>query len=271
VNRSCPDSAELLLAVLRSAEDATDAPVVGHVSDCEACSRKQSDLRGMVRALRAAAPRTPNGDACLDAHDHARLIDGADPAAEPHVLAHLAACGDCRWQLGETLRLVRDPIVAAELEKSDSSLRIPRRRGSRLALAGGLAAAAVLGALLLSPQAVRMLQPGMAPVETYRERTITTTAAPRILAPIGAAAADDSLVWTNVPGADLYRITFWRPDGTVAWQGESRDTVLAIPAVLSNSADGSLLWEVRARTGWDRWVVSDLVETSLGSPGGISR
>ena len=104
--------------------------------------------------------------------------------------------------------------------------------------------------------------------ETYRERTLTTAAAPRIVGPLGPVASADSLRWTSVVGADLYRLTFWRPDGSVVWEGQTRDTVLALPAELARSGERTLLWDVKARTGWDRWVVSELVELRLGPPEG---
>jgi hypothetical protein len=77
----------------------------------------------------------------------------------------------------------------------------------------------------------------------------------------------DSLRWTSVPRADLYRVTFWRADGTVVWQADIRDTVHALPLEITASGERSLLWEVQARTGWDRWVFSDIAELTLTTPG----
>jgi hypothetical protein len=59
--------------------------------------------------------------------------------------------------------------------------------------------------------------------------------------------------------------------GEVAWSGETRDTVLALPAALARSGQEYLLWDVKARTGWDRWVMSDLVEITLRPTGGRPR
>jgi hypothetical protein len=268
---TCPPPADLILAALGSPNEPADPSVVEHVRDCPHCRATQANLQEIVALLRTAAPHRASGGECLDAYEHARLVESAGAAADHRVIEHLASCAECRWQFAASLRLVRDPMIVGELGRLESRAGSPSVRRSRLALAGGLAAAAVLAGLLLSPEAVRLLQRDPGPADTYRERTITTTAPPRIVAPVGAATTTDSLVWTSVPGADLYRVTFWRPDGTVAWEGESLDTALVIPATLSSSGGGPLMWQVKARTGWDRWVGSDLAQTSLTSPRRSSR
>lgn len=264
----CPSHADLVLAAVEGEGAAAATRLEGHVSTCADCRDDLADLRRVVDALRVGDREASTPGACLDDLAIARAVDGLDPDVDRLVVAHLAACARCRGELAAAIRVVHDPLVAEEIRRAATGVPRLRRRGSRFVLAGGLAAAALAG-LMLGPHALQRLGPDRdgAP-EVLRERTITTTAAPRILGPTGNATSADSLTWTSVPRADLYRVTIWRADGTVAWEGESRDTVLALPVELAHGGDGSLYWEVRARTGWDRWVVSELAELTLSPSGG---
>ena len=67
----------------------------------------------------------------------------------------------------------------------------------------------------------------------------------------------------GVPRADMYRVTVWDRSGTVVWDGETRDTVLPLPPALTRVDRGAWLWVVDARTGWDRWVSSELHEFTI--------
>lgn len=265
-----PSPADLVLAALAEKQEPADDVVTRHVRDCASCSREIAELREIVRAMRTSPPKQP-ADGCLDEIDLAGVLDGVDPEVDQRAISHLAACARCRAQLADATRLVADPLFAAELDRLALPARRPNRRRTHVAIAGGLAAAALAG-LLLWPEAARLSGPeSTRDANVYRERTLTTTAAPRILGPVGNATIADSLRWSSVPGADLYRITFWRRDGVVAWAGEARDTVLALPAELTRTGEEHLLWDVKARTGWDRWVVSDLVEFTLNRTGEMLR
>ncbi len=266
-----PSPADLILAALAEEGEGADDFVARHVRDCVACLNDLAELREIVHAVRLSPPKQP-ADRCLDEIDLAGVLDGvASAMLDQWAVSHLAACARCRAQLAGATRLLREPLVTVELERLAASGPRPSRRRTHLAIAGGLAAAALAG-VLLWPEAARLTGPDSVPdVNAYRERTLTTTAAPRILGPFTNATPADSLRWSSIPGADLYRITFWRRDGVVAWVGEIRDTVLALPAELTQTGEEHLLWDVRARTGWDRWVVSDLVEFTLSAPGGMTR
>jgi hypothetical protein len=100
--------------------------------------------------------------------------------------------------------------------------------------------------------------------ETRREGTVTMTAPPRTLSP-SAIGPDDSLRWTSVTGADLYRVQVWDRQGNVVLSTDTRDTALVLPRPLT-SKGASYLWEVKARTGWDRWVSSDFLELTVRAP-----
>ena len=91
---------------------------------------------------------------------------------------------------------------------------------------------------------------------------MTTTVAPTLIAPIGVTQATDSFTWTSVPKADRYRLTLFDRAGTMLWQAEGSDTAMAAPRSVVIGESATLLWKVEARTGWDRWVESELIEFS---------
>lgn len=266
----CPAPIVLLLTALELDAAADRAGVGEHLTRCTACRTEVEELRETARALRTTTPGGPPASgACLDELDIAALLDGADPDRDRPLVEHVVACAACRAQLAGTMRVLHDPMVASHVERLEAGARrMPRRFGS--AVVGGLAAAA-LATVLLVPWLMGPDRPFPEGGETevYRERTITTTAAPRILGPLGDASASDSLMWTSVPRADLYRVSVWGRDGSLAWEGQTRDTVVALPPALSAGGERSLLWDVKARTGWDRWVSSDLAELTITEPGTV--
>ena len=264
----CLSPAQLVLAAL--ADDGTPANdlLARHVRGCASCVQNVAELRELLGVVRSSLAGPPPDTPCLDDVHIARLVDGSTAGLDGPAMRHLASCTRCRDQLAAAARVLDDPLVAAELERI-AAPRLTRR--SRLTIAGGLAAATIAG-VLLWPDAGVERGPELAfDSAAYRERTLTTTAAPRILGPLGAATLADSLRWSSVPGADLYRITFWRPDGTVAWSGEARDTVIPLPMDLTSAGSEVLLWDVKARTGWDRWVSSDLIEFTAAPTAGRAR
>lgn len=268
---SCPAPTELLLAALDARDARVGDPAARHVRDCPSCLRQLERLREVVQALRSTLPEPLPSGACLDDLDIAALVDGIDPKANHVAIAHLAACAACTEQLAAVTRLLRDPLVIAELERlepAQSKLKRPGRRVSYSAIAAGLAAA-VLAGVIFWPQVSRRAVKGGDDAVILRERAITTTAGPRILGPVGMALPVDSLRWTSVPRADLYRVTVWDREGRVVWEGQTRDSVIALPIELSRIRETALLWDVKARTGWDRWVASDLVEFTIRDSEGI--
>lgn len=260
---NCLSSEDLLPAALGGEGASWGVALDRHVRECSLCALELNALRDMVPALYAGtlAAVTTSGP-CLDDAEIAALVDGGDPERNRFAIGHLASCGRCRTELTAVTRLVRDPTVAEEIAMLEPSA--PRRRGlriGRLATGAGLAAAALAG-LIVGPQVLQNASEGGDSV-TLRERAITTTAAPRIVEPLGVATLADSLRWTSVPRADLYRVTLWDREGSVVWEGETRDTVLALPEVLAAGRGAILLWDVEARTGWGRWVASELVELAV--------
>jgi hypothetical protein len=197
----------------------------------------------------------------LDADVIAEIVDGMNPDSHPEAIAHLSECSDCRARLIAVANLLDDPLVAAEIKNLDA--QTTRRRPAAYWTAGAtLAAAAAITIIFVGPNKLnRRADEPVASSETRREATVTTTAPPRILSP-SAIGTNDSLRWTSVPGADLYRVQVWDREGNVKVSQDTRDTVLALPSQITR-AGGSYLWEVKARTGWDRWVSSDFLEMNV--------
>lgn len=163
--------------------------------------------------------------------------------ARARVEGHLAACAECRGEVVSVARLTRS---------------LSNRR--RWAVAAPLAAAALL-LLAMVPWAHRPGGDGL----VLREPAITTTVAPTLLAPVGAVATLPPLSWTSVPHADRYRVTVFDGSGAVVWETQSADTSVAVPTTTSLQPGTPYFWKVAARTGWDRWVLSDLSSFTLGA------
>lgn len=262
---SCPSTRDLL-AVALGADAPNQEAVVRHAANCAACQTEVARLWEVVDPLRAAAPAGADAGPHLDEAAIAALLDAPVPETHAASLAHLAACADCRSQFAAVAALLRDRAVAAEVARLEPS---HGRRRTRMLPAGAaaLAAAAALAGLLLWPEAARVpVTEPAADGAARREGVVTATVAPRILSP-GELRADDSLRWTSVPRADLYRVTVWDRSGTVVWDGETRDTVLPLPPPLTRVDRGAWLWVVDARTGWDRWVSSELHELTIRGGG----
>jgi len=75
----------------------------------------------------------------------------------------------------------------------------------------------------------------------------------------------NDLRWSPVAGADRYRVTVSTPG-----QRGVRDRDLrqrrGVPRFDRLVPDAAYLWKVDARTGFDRWVASDLVEFRVAGP-----
>lgn len=174
---------------------------------------------------------------------------------------HILTCGECRRRVTAVAGLMQSQNVAREITALEAPIRSNKQRWSRmhLTVTGGLLAAATATIVLLGHVRSR---PGLESSQ-YREVAITTTSAPRIVSPVIVNRLSDSLRWTRVPQADLYRVRIWSSEGTVIWSTETRDTAAALPPAVHAST--SYMWDVSARTGWDRWVSSDFVELKIGS------
>lgn len=228
-------------------------------------------IRALANTLRSASADSARTADCLTDREIGTLVDGTAENLEAVRLAHLAACVRCCRRVAGVARLLNDDVVTAERQRIDAfAPGGVRRRDSLVPAAAGMAlAAAALAGLLLHPgRSVDRSQP-LDPADTrYRERAITTTAAPLILGPLGRATANDTLRWTSVVHADRYRVRVFDRAGTLVWDTQIVDTAVAIPARLERAMPASYLWNVQARTGWDRWVVSEWSELTIQARGG---
>lgn len=263
VIKGCPEPEELLDTALGEHTGIRDAAISRHVETCDACRRRVRDIRALGAVLHSI-PVAPLSSDCLDADAIAALADGVASNVDHDAMAHVAVCAHCRARLAAVARLTEDATVRSEIHALRPPRRLTLQRWSRrqLTVSGGLAAAAAAAIVLLGPvRSGVSTDPTRTSVESHREVAITATTAPGIVSPIDIADLSDSLRWTSVPQADLYRVRIWNSEGTVVWTTDTRGTTVALPQVLQSGIP--YLWEVSARTGWDRWVSSDFVEFTM--------
>lgn len=201
-----------------------------------------------LRAERGAGSLTAE---CLDDETAAALAEGAlDGAARDVAMAHIASCARCRHAVSSVARALVDPAVSRELK----AIRRPQLRS--LTVASGIAAAAIVAFVALPWRTADE-------TSTHRAPTITAAASPVLMAPVGVVADARTLRWTGVGGADRYRVTLFDATGGVVYETQTPDTVVAIPAIVTLARGRGYFWKVEARTGWNRWSSSDLVEFSV--------
>ena len=189
---------------------------------------------------------------CLDDDTVAALADGTlDATARAAVLPHLAVCARCRGALASVARALGDAGVAREVAAAEGD---GRRRFYRIAFP--LAAAAALLLVLTWP---RPADDGGPP---HRGPPPGATA-PIPIAPVGVVASASALQSPAVAGADRYRVTLSDADGRVLYERQLADTVAALPDSIVLAAGRTYVWLVEARTGFDRWSTSQLVQFSI--------
>src|SRR5438445_8410772 len=180
-------------------------------------------------------------DQHLDPNDVAAYIDGTAPPSErARIESHLVTCAECRDEVADAGRIIAT---------------LPRPRSARRTVVVSAAGIAAMLLVFLWPRADLTTR--------HRESPVTTTIAPTVLAPIGAVESANRFVWSSVPHAGLYELRIFDPDGSVVWQGQTRDTVLAPPPTVGLRADHSYYWKVEAHTGIDRSTSTQLVEFSI--------
>lgn len=203
-------------------------------------------------ALRAAATLGPPTADCLDDDTVAALADGSlDAARRQAVLPHLSRCPRCRAAVASVARALADPGIAREV----ATIHGMRRRVYRIALP--LAAAAALLLVFAWPREREGgAHRGQPPV----------TSTPNHIAPVGVVASGSPLQWTAVAGADRYRVTLFDTSGRLLYETQVTDTVVSLPDSIVLVPGRSYVWLVEARTSFDRWWTSRLVEFSIAGP-----
>ena len=207
------------------------------------------------RGLQAAGRIGTPSPQCLDDGTIAALVDGTlETGLREPALMHLAGCDHCQTVASSVTRALVDPAVARGIRAGDA---YGRRRVLRVFLP--LAAAAALLLILVRPWAG-----DIAP--THRG-VPSTAATPTPIAPIGVVTGASPLQWKAVTGADRYRVMLSDAGGRVLYEAEGADTVAALPDSVVLTPGRSYVWIVEARTGFDRWTASQLMEFSLaGAP-----
>jgi len=212
------------------------------------------DQRSIQRLLRAASAPAPDpGPDCLGDDTIAAFVDGR-LAAGPRTgaIGHLASCARCQRAVAAVARTLSDPGVAREVAALEGTWRL---RFNRIVLP---AAAAALLLILVWPHRANDGGP------PHRAPPITSAAAPVPLSPVGVVAEAKLLRWTAVAGVDHYRITLSDAGGVVLYEQQVDDTVAALPDSIVLVPARSYVWMVEARTGFDRWAASRLVEFTIG-------
>jgi hypothetical protein len=262
----CPEPSDLLLYAMPMSDSRLTPIVAQHVSQCASCRAIVADLRDVSELLQSPDGEDVEPGDCLDDMTVAMVAEqGANVSERARVIAHLAACARCREQVASVARLLRAPAVVAEIRRRDvSAPSVARWR--HVAGAGALAALAASLVLMTgvgdrASVTRRSASAGNEPA--HREQSVTTTVAPSVIAPVGAVAVADTFRWSGVPHADRYRLTLFDRDGTVVWETQATDTATIRPRSIAFEPSAAYLWKVEARTGWDRWVESDLIEFSV--------
>jgi hypothetical protein len=249
-----PSEAELLEIALDESSTDARATMLRHVGGCDICRGVIDMLRAQATALRFVSRTGTRTEHCLDEESIAGIAEGnVDPIGSPSIQAHVLGCARCAHELAGAARLLEDGEVRRALDGGSADSGDAQRR-RRLVIGGlSVAAAAVLILALRPPLSSKVAKP------TYREESVTSVAAPVPISPLGVTAAPDTFRWTAVPRADRYRLTVFDRGGSVVWETITRDTAVAQPDLLWQSANGTYLWRVEARVGWeDRWAASDL-------------
>ena len=198
--------------------------------------------------------------ALIEGYVAGRLGEAETEAFESHYLTCERCQNELRLALAirEALPEVREAGLYAPAEPEVSV--ISRRLKVRTAAA--LAAAAVLAGLLL----VRPSKPDEESAPVHRDEATSVEVAPSLRAPGGVVAAVESFQWSQVPAADLYRVTVYDAEGVVVWEVETRDTLITPPDSTEFEPDARYIWTVAARVGFDRWVSSELVDFTISGP-----
>jgi len=212
-------------------------------------------LRRVLAVHASGAPEEPTLE-CLDDDTLAALAEGSlGVAARAAALGHVASCPRCRSIVASVARALADPGVAREVASPGGA---GRPRFYQIALPA--AAAAVL-LLLAWP---RHTDEGGSPPHRSPPGA---TAVPLLRSPVGVVAQAETLRWTSVAGADRYRATLFDSHGRVLFDTQLAETLAALPDSVVLDPGRPYLWKVEARTGWQRWSASGLVEFSIaGGP-----
>ena len=198
--------------------------------------------------------------ALIEGYVGGRLGEADAEAFESHYLTCERCQNELRLALAirEALPEVRE---AGLLAPAEPVVGVISRR-FKVRTAAALAAAAILAGLLL----VRPSQLDEESAPAQRDEATGVEVAPSLRGPGGVVAAVESFQWSQVPAADLYRVTVYDAEGVVVWEVETRDTSITPPDSTEFEPDARYIWTVVARVGFDRWLSSELIDFTISGP-----
>lgn len=174
----------------------------------------------------------------LSATEVAAYLDGGfDAPSRARLESHLADCPACRRELVA----VSDLVTAADRRAA---------RGRRVWPSLGVAAAAVM--------AVVFGRPLLDDTPRHRAGGQASTDVPVLVAPLGVVAEVGTFDWQPTTGADRYRVTVFREDGSVVARLDAQAPPTRMPDDVELLLDTPYLWQVEGRIDVDRWVQSEL-------------
>jgi len=160
----------------------------------------------------------------------ARYVDRtALPDERAGTVAHLADCAECRREVVEVRRTLRQSGAPPRWWK----VAVPVA-----------AAAAVILLLGRSPER-RAPETG----GEYRDPTTADSSVPVPRAPVGATSLPVNLVWSSVAGAREYRVTVFDSEGTIVFRAPIGDTALTLPDTAGLRTGASYFWRVEVGQG----------------------
>ena len=194
-----------------------------------------------------------SGLECVDKDIGERILNLASPALDPDerelLEAHLDVCAFCRLSYDLHLEL-ESGIRDGSIKMDTSAVVKPARRHEWLGWAGAAAIAASLVLMFMLP-----------PRPVGSPSVVRGASKAQFLRPVEGEivrAGELGLHWTEVPGADEYRVQVTRLDDGSSWTGLADEAHLVIPK------DAVPLSDERYR------VILSTVPEDLLPPGGAS-
>ena len=182
----------------------------------------------------------------LETASLARFLAGdGTPDERARWETHLAECAECREEMVEVRRI----IATAPGRRRPWLVPLAAAAAVLLVVLTGTVGREQLGQETRDPEA----SPGL-------------TLAPTPLAPLGRVSRVDGLQWSSVPGVARYRVTLFTSEGQAAWQATTPDTFVPLPDSVHLSLAIPHYWQVKAETGFGRWVESELVAFTIPRP-----
>ena len=248
---NCPETGALLLhAIFRH-----DQHVEQHLTVCSRCALEVGKIREQALAISVAAP-TVSGS-CLDDLSIAELADGVlDDTDRSRVITHLSRCKRCMAKVASVVAALAAAPVGTEVRRLESQGKGPRRWLIPVGSAATIAAVAAVAMFILVPSENDFSIGAPA----HRDPTVTATILPVTIFPEGDVPVADALIWSSVPGADIYQLTLFDEEGSIVneWL-DVRDTTVVVPDTVTLTPLRPYFWQVDARIDINRWVKSDLV------------